>query len=523
MERHLPLPKERNVGNKSGSEKRLFSPAAVRINKTIHSYANWQPPFSNGRSMLRTEHSPLPLDESHGSLLKKVETRGHSSFYLFGRHSNFGKVSIPGPETHSQSTAGFKGKWYDSKCGQIGPRPFSKCTTPGFYDKLGPGQTGSSSSETEKYKEVTGKIHYRPHVFLQKSGSNSGAGSLISHSAAPLRAFTDLLVNFTNQAVQLGWDTPIPLSQELKSQVKEVGSILKTWEGRTFQGNASVRKIHSDSSDFGWGAIDLNSGRCLQEFWRSEKGLHINVKELRAAISAVQGLAKPGEVVHLAVDNQVAYSYLKRGGGRCPHFNEILRPFLVWCPEKKIVLNPNWVKSEDMLADGLSRWSYDKGDYTLDKKLFHRILKIFQSSDFSPLVDMFASPGNKQLDNFVSRWPHSEATAINALETSLCPFQKVYANPPWNLIFPWLQRLWTNPHLTCLTTVPLWVGSPWWPLLTRLHVRKTPVVVVRPRWGMFKNSLEEDMPPTKWPLLCLLLSGKHYKENKFHLKTSIYI
>ena len=101
-------------------------------------------------------------------------------------------------------------------------------------------------------------------------------------------------------------------------------------------------------------------------------------------------------------------------------------------------------------------------------------------------VDMFASPGNAQLKKFVCRWPHHQALAVNALETPLGQgFCQVYANPPWNLILRWLVRLRDNPHVTCLVAVPYWVGTVWWPLLTRLQVKGTPTVLVKPRWGMF--------------------------------------
>lgn len=148
-----------------------------------------------------------------------------------------------------------------------------------------------------------------------------------------------------------------------------------------------------------------------------------------------------------------------------------------------------------MLADGLSRWKMDRGDYTLKKCIFQQILRIFGVKDFWPKVDMFASPGNTQLKNYVCRWPHSGAVAVNALECNLEKFSHVYANPPWNLILQWLIRLKQNPQIMCLTVVPLWVGSIWWPLLTRLHVKSFPVLKILPTWGMFSNCLGEEMPP----------------------------
>ena len=114
-----------------------------------------------------------------------------------------------------------------------------------------------------------------------------------------------------------------------------------------------------------------------------------------------------------------------------------MKPFLIWCQEQKIRLNVNWVKSEEMQADSLSRWQYDRGDYTLNRDIFLQIQRYF-SDWIQPDVDMFASPGNRQLPLFLSRWPHWEALACNALDTDLTGIHNCYANPPWNLIWPWL-------------------------------------------------------------------------------------
>ena len=160
-------------------------------------------------------------------------------------------------------------------------------------------------------------------------------------------------------------------------------------------------------------------------------GLHINIKELKASIAACQSLAKPGETVFLTVEKQVAYRYLKKEGGRLPPFNSLMRPFILWCQANSVRVIPNWVKSEDMLADRLSRTKVDPGDYTLNRDIFQEICSIFAGKHFQPQVDMFSSPGNHQLPLWVSRWPHQGACAINSLECPLESFHQVYANPPW--------------------------------------------------------------------------------------------
>ena len=69
----------------------------------------------------------------------------------------------------------------------------------------------------------------------------------------------------------------------------------------------------------------------------------------------------------------------------------MVRPFLKWCMEKEITLEMVQIKSSGDLADGPSRASQDKGDYTLDKNLFNYILQKMQHY-IVPQVDMFASP-----------------------------------------------------------------------------------------------------------------------------------
>ena len=85
------------------------------------------------------------------------------------------------------------------------------------------------------------------------------------------------------------------------------------------------------------------------------------------------------------------------------------------------------------------------------------------------------------------------------------------SSPPWSVIGEWLVRLRDNPHVVSLTIVPFWASAHWFPLLTALHVPRTPVVKVRPRWGLFGDSHGRPMKRPRTPLLCILLSGSCYK------------
>ena len=106
-----------------------------------------------------------------------------------------------------------------------------------------------------------------------------------------------------------------------------MSSVMEAWKGRTFQGKTPVKELPSDSSQEAWAGVDVTTGRLVQEFWRDKRGLHINVKELEAAINTVQSLAKEKEHVLLKADNSVTYAYLTKGGGNIPTLNQQIRQF----------------------------------------------------------------------------------------------------------------------------------------------------------------------------------------------------
>ena len=308
-----------------------------------------------------------------------------------------------------------------------------------------------------------------------------------------LRAFTTLLVSFLAATGSSSWDSKHFLPQSVKEEMQQVKRVLDTWSGRPFLVKPT-RTLHSDSSDRAWGGLDISSGDLVQEFWRNKSSLHINYKEMAAAINTVRSLAKKNENVLLCVDNQVLFYYLQKGGGRKNPFNQMLQPFFHWLMAKNITLQVKWVPSAQCLADPISRWSQDPGDYTLDCNLFRYVQKIF--APFIHLeTDLFASPGNKKLRQFVARWPHWEAKAVDALQCSLDNLGGMWANPPWSVIQKFLARLRLFPSARVLLAVPFWASAPWWPLLTKLRAPGAPVLEIKPFHGMFTNCWGEKMPP----------------------------
>ena len=199
--------------------------------------------------------------------------------------------------------------------------------------------------------------------------------------------------------------------------------------------------------------------------------------------------------------------------------NALLRPFLSFCMTNNIVLQVSLVRSQDCLADGPSRWGADKGDYCLNNQLFQHLQQIMKPW-IQPSIDLFASPGNQKYQAFISRFPHWQATAVDSLNCPLDPYSQAYANPPWNLIFRFLNRLRENRHLKCMLIVPYWAGATWFPLLVKMQIPHSQAFLIPPFWGMFTSCLNISMPPPKWPLLCVALSGGCWRANRCKFRLS---
>ena len=383
-------------------------------------------------------------------------------------------------------------------------------------------QEGTLQVPPEKLKSVRrelGKLVTHPLLSCRKMAAILGQVRSFLTAMPFLRAFTDSMLAFVNQNLWEGWDRALAVPPTLAHEVTLLKDLMLHWQGRKFQGSCAVRQLHSDSSDYMWAGLDIKSGIHVQDFWRERTLHHINVKELSAAIATVKSLSKPGEKVSLAVDNSVAFSYLHKGGGKLSHLNHYMRDLWQWCMERNILLEVKLVKSAEDQADCFTRQGLDRDDCTLDRGLFLHLSTLL-SRWVVPTLDMFSSPGNKQLDHFVSRHPHWEASLVDALHCPLDQVHHCYANPPWTIIQQWLIRLWENPHLVCMTIVPYWVSAVWWPLLLKLQVPGCKAVIVPPFQGMFLNCWGEPLPPPRWPLLCVVLSGRCFREGKFRLRAS---
>jgi hypothetical protein len=224
--------------------------------------------------------------------------------------------------------------------------------------------------------------------------------------------------------------------------------------------------------------------------------------------------------VALNADNQVLFHYLRKGGDRKNPFNKVLQPFFQWLMDKQIILHVKWVPSAACQADPISRWTQDRGDYSLNPHVFQKIQKFFQPP-VSLEVDLFASPGNRKLPVFVARWPHWEAAAVDALQAPLEKLGKrFYCNPSWSIIGQFLPRIKEFPNLLFLMVVPFWASSTWFAPLIKMRVPHQQVSQDTPLQGFIRQLLGGGNATPRWDLICILCSGKYDQGSKFKIPHS---
>jgi hypothetical protein len=176
----------------------------------------------------------------------------------------------------------------------------------------------------------------------------------------------------------------------------------------------------------GWGGHS-SDGRMIQGLWSdSERDLHINTLETRAARLVVEALLPPGQAAALYIDNTTAIAYIRNFGGARSSLvtseSHLLWDFLL---KHNSWVFPEHIAGEDnVMADFYSRHSLASHDYGLLPEVLHRVTSHF----FLPQTDIFASPTLHVCDQWVGPAWHPEALAGNAF--LLHPW------PPHSFIFP---------------------------------------------------------------------------------------
>lgn len=150
----------------------------------------------------------------------------------------------------------------------------------------------------------------------------------------------------------------------------------------------------------------------------TEKALHINALELKAAEFGLKSLTKDKTDihVHLKMDNVSAVAHINRmGGTRSPILLKISREIWEYCLQRGITLTAEYIPGVlNEIADWESRHTESSNNWTLNRAIFQQINKIMGSLK----LDLFVDRLNAQLDNYVSWRPDPFAIQTDAFQVN---------------------------------------------------------------------------------------------------------
>ncbi|XP_070591368.1 CUE domain-containing protein 1 isoform X2 [Erythrolamprus reginae] len=288
---------------------------------------------------------------------------------------------------------------------------------------------------------------------------------------------------------------------------RAVAKALQWWTTEAIQGGSPFRTqdrliLTTDASLYGWGA---HLGRHMaQGIWTVEdlSPVNINFLELRAVFLALLAFAPIVKNRHILIltDNVATRAHLNHQGGTRSHrlMEETSRLFN-WAETHLASLTAEHIAGvSNIKADWLSRATLDPSEWRLDPELFKQLTQRFGV----PLVDLFATSQNAQLERFFTRFPDPRAEGTNALWAPWPP-GLLYAFPPVNLVPRVVEKI-LQEKAEVLLIAPYWPRRPWFADLVALSVS--------PPWRIPDRSVSLSQgnlhhPDPQW----LHLTGWHLK------------
>jgi len=248
--------------------------------------------------------------------------------YLLGRHFNPGGQSQDFVQAPAPGGAGLTGQRVQNKCEEVSSGTLSRSPSFRLPVKLQVRQNSVVNPQDENHQKRAGQVRNKAgnvkKTAVCHSGKNSG--------------------KFTCSAISSGFHhKPGAVSAKQKpgflgskiscATVHKVGTptgqgIAAVLGGKTL----STKTNKNPALRFkrpGLGGINPVSGEKVQEYWRQKSSLHINYKEMLAAMDTVRSLSKPNDVPELNVNNQVLHFSLTKGGGKKPFQSNLATIFPV--------------------------------------------------------------------------------------------------------------------------------------------------------------------------------------------------
>ena len=224
----------------------------------------------------------------------------------------------------------------------------------------------------------------------------------------------------------------------------------------------STRIAYSDASDTGYGGyiVELGPDVAHGQWSELESKQSSTWRELKAIYLVLKSFAKKleGHTVKWFTDNQGAM-YIVKSGSRKEHLQEGALAIFELCFSHNIKLEMDWVpRSLNEYADTISR-IIDYDDWSLNGTIF----ALLDAAWGPHTVDCFASPNNKQLARFHSRFWSPGCEAVDTFTVNWGGEVNWWL-PPAHLVCRTIQHA-ANCKAKGTLVVPAWKSAPFWPTL----------------------------------------------------------
>ena len=274
--------------------------------------------------------------------------------------------------------------------------------------------------------------------------------------------------------------------------------------------------IKTDSSLSGWGAVNENSGECIQGVWdECETREDINYLELKAGLLAIKTFCEPLQKCHIRVflDNTVSVAYINRMGGKITNLNSLTKTIWQFCAEREIWLSACHLPGvENVEADFLSRNRNSDMEWKLHTQVFKSIIDIYGKCD----IDLFASGLNYQFKPYASHEPDKNAAVIDALSIQWSNI-KAYVFCPFSLLGRVLQKI-TVDQTEAIVIAPIWSTQTWFPQMLQMICQPSFILPNLPNLLYLPNNLDARHPLKKMRLGVFRVSGNRSKTEDYRRK-----
>ena len=312
--KHFPFFKEGGLGSQNRFKGCLLSHPHKSHSKTLSKDGSRGGVLGISRGVFWLKCNATHFHASNENPRKKMESSRHNCLHLFRRYTCVGKFKSHSGKKHWHFGQGHCRGGVQGEHKKVGFRTHPSNSSLGIRPQFVGRQITNFKPKNKNGEKGAWQISDQGSIDMPQNGLNFGPSKKFFGSPSLSKGLHRHIMPICKSLRRKRLELHSKGTPNFEGSIERNKITFGQLGGRPFSSNPN-QELHSDSSDNAWGGLDPKSGQFIKDFWRQESILHINVKELKAAVQTVMGLAKKNQTVLLAVDNQVTFYYLTKGGG----------------------------------------------------------------------------------------------------------------------------------------------------------------------------------------------------------------